>query len=1232
MDSSQHLDPSELARLLEESRLSPDSSQDSRQMHAHFAVCAACREQFEDLAQLERQLKGANPVDSGVRQSGCPHPEVWRGIVGELTPADEALSSIEHASRCDYCGPLLRAAVVEFAELHAELTEDERRHIAALDSASEAWQRQLAQRIVETAANSKNSSPQRKPGIWWRVHGLKWTSLPRLLAVGASCLAVAIIGMAAWNSQHRTQPATAERFLARAYTEKRNLELRIAGAEYAPLRVSLGPAASFTSRPPALLKAEALIAAQLQLHPSDPDWLQAKAQADILEGKYDAAVEALLRAREFDAHSPSLLIDLATSYFQRAQQESRKEDFNSAYEYLSEALKLSPDDPIALFNRAIVAEHLFLYEQAIEDWEHYLRLDPSSQWADEARSRVNNVKDKLKEHRSQAAPLLDPGQIVALLANPRLRADVDVRIDEYLQEAVRSWLPRAFPEAVGHAANVAGDPNALRALFFLADLTGREHGDQWLTELLHGSASPHFAQAANALASAARSNNYGEYDISLNQAELAERLFRSSGNRAGVSRAEFEQLFAAQLMRRGELCLRKSIPAESEAKQYAYPWVQVQTGLENSVCSEMMGNLGGAESAARRAQSRALQAGYGSLALRALGFVAELNFETGNRSAGLKLVNTGLQLYWSNQFPLMRGYNLYTFAAEDAENTDQPNLQLATWREATAMIDSDQSALLRAEAHSLMAKAAVSARQPEIAKREFAEASRLYRLAPQNEAIQVDLLEMEVRNAQLEVRQGALDVALERLMRVQSGVQQASDSYLAQIFYSTLGETQLRAHHAGDAEQSLRSAVGLAEKELASLQSESARTRWTKDAAPLYLGLAEAELIQGRQQESLDTFEWYLGAPQRVSIRGRDPIAKSVSTTQLSTTDPRSLSDRLPLLSRQTVVAYAVLPDGLAIWTYDNRGLNAKWIPKSPREIEELATNFYALCSDPNSDLNRLRADSRSLYGLLIAPVEEHLDPTRTLIIEAEGFLARLPFEALLDENMHYLVERAPIVHGLGPYAEAQIHADSAISADSSALVVGSSASAPDEGMFAIPNISAATGTVARSFHAPRVVEGQEATLSTITDGLTSVAVFHFAGHALSNFRYGNDAGLMLEGRYPGNGAPILLDANIVRTLKLPSMELAVLAACNTDSGVAGSRGFDSVAEALQTSGVPHVVASRWAVDLVQTDGFMGNFYSSLVSGQPVSSALWVTSRKMLLDPATSHPYYWAAFASYGRP
>ena len=209
------------------------------------------------------------------------------------------------------------------------------------------------------------------------------------------------------------------------------------------------------------------------------------------------------------------------------------------------------------------------------------------------------------------------------------------------------------------------------------------------------------------------------------------------------------------------------------------------------------------------------------------------------------------------------------------------------------------------------------------------------------------------------------------------------------------------------------------------------------------------------------------------------------------------------------------------------------------------------------------------------------------------------------------------------------MHPDTAFSPDLPALVVGSAASLPDAGLFVVPNVPVGADVVASGFHSPRVLKGPEATLGTVRSALPAAAVFHFAGHAITT---SNHTGLMLEGRGTDASAPVLLDANVVRKLNLQNMQLAVLAACSTDSGEGGSRGFDSVAEALQTSGVPHVVASRWPVDSVEANAFANYFYLALFSGQPVSNATRLTSQKMLLNPRTAHPYYWAAFAAYGRP
>lgn len=73
-----------------------------------------------------------------------------------------------------------------------------------------------------------------------------------------------------------------------------------------------------------------------------------------------------------------------------------KTDFNIAIEFLNRALKMTPNDPLALFNRAIVYERMHFHGQAIEDW-HYLRVDPNSKWAAEARQRLADAEQAGKK-------------------------------------------------------------------------------------------------------------------------------------------------------------------------------------------------------------------------------------------------------------------------------------------------------------------------------------------------------------------------------------------------------------------------------------------------------------------------------------------------------------------------------------------------------------------------------------------------------------------------------------------------------------------------------------------------------------------------------------------------------------------------------------------------------------------------------------------------------------------
>ncbi|HWZ83449.1 MAG TPA: CHAT domain-containing protein [Terriglobales bacterium] len=1148
---------------------------------------------------MDRDSENLVPGNVPSLPGDCPDPLGWYQIAAGGLPEETVQHYMQHATDCAKCGCLLRDAVSDFNE---ETSAEETRQITGLESAQPDWQYRLAVRIAGTV------TPEAKPeSVRW-----KWWTTPRLIATLAGTLAVAVAGYVYEFRVSREQQVS--QLLAQAGSLRRITELRMEGSKYASLGEGLKreAASTFLSSPGELLKAESLIYEQLAAHPSDPFWLHAKARADLLDGKYDAAQATLIRAWQLDPKSPEILTDLATAYFQQ-------NNYAAAYERLSEALGMKPDDPVALFNRAIVGEQLHFYRQALDDTERYLKIEPHSGWATEAGARADRLRSKLEKHdQGQAAPLLSPPQLVASVSDPNIGLVVDQRIDEYLNEAAVTWLPEAYPQRAGTA-----DPAARQALFFLADLTRQRHNDLWLSDLLRDSSSPNFPAAVAALARAARANKAGEHDAAATNGASAARLFRAAGNVAGLLLAGFEQAFAAHVNRQGETCRGEATAAFAESQKYSYPWLQIQLGLEKGACSFLMGDIGGDEAVTAHATDLARNSDYGALVLRAVFFAADDKLSTGDRDGAISLVGSGLQSFWSGQFPAERGFNLYSEWADIAQSGAWPNLQMASCREATGLVDSGGDFLLRAWAHYCSADAATAARQPEIAERQYSEAARLFALAPPTEANRTYAIETGIRNARLESRFGRFDAAIELLTSIQDQIRPLSNNLLTQMFYSTLGELQVRRNLDPQAEQALRPALALAEQSLMTLRSESQRTSWSKDAAPSYLALVEAELAQGRTQNALEVYEWFLAAPQRES--GASAVRP---LTNPAMPEPPTLAGRLPLLTKETVLAYAALPDGLAIWVYDDRGVKVSWTPKPTEDIQELAAKFQELTSDPRSEPSALHRDARSLYAALIAPVEQHLAPGRTLVIEAGGWLARVPFEALLDADNHYLIERAPIVHSFGQDSQARLRVDDGISSGMSALVVGSTASSPADGLIALPDVAAEADSVSLEFHSASVLKSGQATLNAVRRELPGAAVFHFAGHSLAT---PEKAGLLLAGESQSDPL-LLLDGDTLQRVKLPAMRLAVLSACSTAAGSGGSNGFKSITEALIRTGVPHVVASRWAVDSVEARAFVEDFYKNALSGESVSGAIRLTSRKMLASPRTAHPYYWSAFAAYGRP
>jgi len=308
---------------------------------------------------------------------GCPEATEWARLAAGLLEDARSDELLAHASRCDACGAMLHAVAEDFSQ---EMPAEELRALEDLGSAKPEWQRRMARRMSEASARG-------------RVVPIRFA---RWVAVAAGVILMAGAGWWAWERWGANDPA---RLIAKAYTQQRPFELRIPGAENAPVRVERGGAGSAFGRPAALSEAEGQIAAALERDPENVKWLSLRARAELLDRDPDGAITTLERGLERKPDDPDLLGDLGMAYALRAETQNRDVDYARAIEYLERSLRAKPNAPETVFNRALVYERMFLYDEAIREWRHFLELGAGDGWREEAQRRLAELEQKKKPGR-----------------------------------------------------------------------------------------------------------------------------------------------------------------------------------------------------------------------------------------------------------------------------------------------------------------------------------------------------------------------------------------------------------------------------------------------------------------------------------------------------------------------------------------------------------------------------------------------------------------------------------------------------------------------------------------------------------------------------------------------------------------------------------------------------------------------------------------------------------------
>ncbi|HTS66125.1 MAG TPA: CHAT domain-containing protein [Candidatus Acidoferrales bacterium] len=783
----------------------------------------------------------------------------------------------------------------------------------------------------------------------------------------------------------------------------------------------------------------------------------------------------------------------------------------------------------------------------------------------------------------------------------RIEAGEDVEPENYLEIAVTKWLPGWW-----------GDPTRERALRWLGTRFEERHGDRWLSDVLAVRRSEKMSEGLSALAEAVQANGADEPDRAMERAAPAAEQLRAAGSEAAASRADLEGAYARHRnIASAAECLAMAVKLEQRAQTMKYWWILGQAVLEQGNCRSLLGESGAAHRDMARALDVVRTAGYRDLELRASGILANAQTFDGNLAEAWKMGRAALTKYWVAPFSGVRAQQIYYNLALSGEGLGLHQTSFVLQREAARAIAETPRKRIEAGTRAVLGDLAMGAGRSQDATMEFDRAARVFDQlrGPSDSDFRS---RAEFYRAQAEAAAGSPEVALRRLNAARTSVEKAGAVMDRIRFQELLGDLLRRAGKPIEAESAYRQAIDLVDLRLRTRPGTRERAQILLSAGKAYRGLVEISWERGDQVEALRLWEWFR-AGERDGPR-REP----------------DFDRRRAQIRHESFLSYVLFPGGVMVWLFDERGVEGRRLSVTPDELETVALRFLRECADAGSDLASMRRDARQLYDWLLAPLAERLDPARVLVIEPDGPVGAIPVQALMDENFRYVGERFGISIGSGLADYQQRETAGPVTAGAKTLVVASPVLSEEatKTFPPLPGTMLEGQSIQKLFRNSVLLTGREATLDAVERFRPGTELFHFSGHGFSN---GGNGGLLLSPDSNDSGGAGVLDSSTMASQDWTRCRLAVLSACSTGTGEAGaSVNPESLVRGFLWAGVARVVVSRWNLDTATGTRFMDQFYTNLLSGTDVAVALQGAAKRVRENGATSHPYYWAGFQSFG--
>ncbi|HEV3041295.1 MAG TPA: CHAT domain-containing tetratricopeptide repeat protein, partial [Candidatus Angelobacter sp.] len=741
------------------------------------------------------------------------------------------------------------------------------------------------------------------------------------------------------------------------------------------------------------------------------------------------------------------------------------------------------------------------------------------------------------------------------------------------------------------------------ALEHLAAALKTARQDQWLSDMLKAPSSPDNSAALKLLGNSRKASFEGKLGPTAKAASKAESLFSRLGNQAGMLRARLENVHSQVRHWNSKRCMEMLAGIGPTAAKKHYVWIEAQAWLEEVTCKTETRK---AEVASEREQAYEWikKTGYEALTLRALSFLTEDIASFDSRLTIWKRGHEGLKDFWNTPMRPERGFTFYYTLASSAQTAGDHQAAVALFEEGIRLLEQTGNQQSVALTLAYLGAWQWQAGSHEEAVRSFDRMEDLFRQLDKAET-QESFVEAETIRAKTEMEAGNSGQALSRLgaltgnrpfpylkvkpMHRRRLLPAYGDAYLQQ------GKLRLAA-------KCYNRIIDESRRDLKRVKSQAQRDNAQHEIETAWKGLTEVELRNNQVFEAWQTWEDYRG--------GR--FQKS-----------HSLSSKPPLGT--SLLVYAFLRGGLWGWLVQRDGIEKQLLDAegARKEAERLAF----LAGDSQSQLNTVTASARRLYRLLIQPFAGRLATNGTLVVDADGPLAGIPWAALEDAQGQALVERFAIAQVTG-WEEAAGNPEGKSVDLSHALIFGEPALSPEllKEYGRLPEAEREAKNLRARLPNAVLIEPENATADVLLSNLPKATSFHFAGHGVS---YGGFGALLLAPG-PEKIAVNYVTADRLAKLNLKSLRLAVLASCSSGVGEqSGLVNLDSLVRGFLQAGASRVVAARWNINSTETDTLMTRFYNILPRERPAEA---LRQAALQVRQTSAHPYYWAGLQVFGAP